>query len=287
MGHHYVPQHHLCGFENPDEPGMIWTYDKIAKTSKCLPIKSVAQQSGYYEKADEKALANQIEGPALHSLAALRRRQHVDVEGRIRLAIYIASLMMRVPRRRTKALEMFPDALDSTVSRFRKELEEWAASPDADAALAARRVAEIEAVKKKLADNPPSEVVELIRSPSPSPRYAERIYAMIYAMTWRILSSKSEKFITSDNPAYFFDAYGIGNPESEVCCPLAPDVGLHMSRQGKPCDLLFVQVRRAAVKEINRRVATGAERFVFSADPAPWLRSVCDKPEPHLSLIQW
>ena len=41
------------------------------------------------------------------------------------------------------------------------------------------------------------------------------------------------------------------------------------------------------VKEINRRVATGAERFVFSADPVPWLRSVCDKPEPYLSRIQW
>ena len=86
MGQHYVPQHYLCGFENPDEPGMTWTYDKIAKTSKRLPIKSVAQQSGYYEEADEMALANQIEGPALHSLAALRCRQHVDVEGRIRIA---------------------------------------------------------------------------------------------------------------------------------------------------------------------------------------------------------
>ena len=283
MGQHYVPQHYLCGFENPDEPGMTWTYDKIAKTSKCLPIKSVAQQSGYYEEADEMALANQIEGPALHSLAALRRRQHVDVEGRIRLANYIASLMTRVPRRRTKAFEMFPDVLDSTASRLRKQLEQWADSPDADAALAALGIADIEAVKKKLADNPPSEVVELIRSPWSSLRYA----VLLYDMTWRIISCNSKKFITSDNPAYFFDAYGIGNPESEVCCPLAPDVGLHMSRQGEPCGLLFVQARRAVVKEINRRVATGAERFVFSADPAPWLRSVCDKPKPYLSRIQW
>ena len=158
MGQHYVPQHYLRGFEVSDQPGAIWTYDKIATTSKCLPIKLVAQQSGYYEEADETALASQIEGPALHSLAALRRRQHVDVEGRIRLAIYIASLMTRVPRRRTKALEMFPDVLDSTVSRFRKQLEQWAASPDADAALTARGIAEIEAVEKKLADNPPSSV---------------------------------------------------------------------------------------------------------------------------------
>ena len=66
MGQHYVPQHYLRGFEVSDQPGMIWTYDKIAKTSKSLPIKLVAQKSGYYEEADETALANQIEGPALH-----------------------------------------------------------------------------------------------------------------------------------------------------------------------------------------------------------------------------
>ena len=84
MGQHYVPQHYLRGFEVSDQPGMIWTYDKIAKTSKSLPIKLVAQKSGYYEEADETALANQIEGPALHSLAALRRRQRVDDDSRIR-----------------------------------------------------------------------------------------------------------------------------------------------------------------------------------------------------------
>ena len=283
MGQHYVPQHYLRGFEVSDQPGMIWTYDKIAKTSKSLPIKLVAQKSGYYEEADETALANQIEGPALHSLAALRRRQRVDDDSRIRLATYMASLMMRVPRRRAKAKEIFPEVLQSTVSRFRKQLEQWAASPDTDPALVARRLAEIESAERKFAVDLPSEVMERIRSPWPSRRYVE----LLYAMTWRVICSNSEKFITSDNPAYFFEAYGIGSLESEVCCPLAPDVGLHMSRQGEPGGLLFVAGRRAMVKEINRRVATGAVRFVFSADRAPWLKRVCNKPNPYLSRIRW
>ena len=208
MGQHYVPQHYLRGFEVSDQPGMIWTYDKIAKTSKSLPIKLVAQKSGYYEEADETALANQIEGPALHSLAALRRRQRVDDDSRIRLAIYMASLMMRVPRRRAKAKEIFPEVLQSTVSRFRKQLEQWAASPDTDPALVARRLEEIESAERKFAVDLPSEVVERIRSPWPSRRYVE----LLYAMTWRVICSNSEKFITSDNPAYFFEAYGIGSP---------------------------------------------------------------------------
>ena len=207
----------------------------------------------------------------------------MDDGSRIRLATYIASLMMRVPRRRAKAREMFPDVLQSSASRIRKQWEQWAASSDADPALVALGFAEIETAERKFAVDPPSEVVGLIRSPWPSLKYV----ALLYAMTWRVIGSNSEKFITSDNPAYFFEAYGIGSPESEVCCPLAPDMVLHMCRQGEPGGLLFVHGRRATVKEINRRVATGAERFVFSADPATWLRSVCDKPKPYLSRILW
>ena len=41
MGHHYIPQHYLRGFEVSGQPGMIWMYNKTAKTSKFLPIKSV------------------------------------------------------------------------------------------------------------------------------------------------------------------------------------------------------------------------------------------------------
>ena len=141
---------------------------------------------------------------------------------------------------------MFPDVLQSTVSRIRKQ---WADSFDADPVLVARGFEEIETAARKFAVDPPSEVVELIRSPRPSPRYV----ALLYVMTWRIIVSNSEKFITSDNPAYFFEVYGIGSPE--VCCPLAPDMGLHMSDQGEPGGLLFVHGRRATVKEINRRVA--------------------------------
>ena len=44
MGHHYIPQHYLRGFEVSGQPGMIWMYNKTAKTSKCLPIKRKFQR---------------------------------------------------------------------------------------------------------------------------------------------------------------------------------------------------------------------------------------------------
>ena len=258
-------------------------YDKIAKTSKCLPITLVAQESGYYEDADETALANQIEGPAIRSLGALRRQEHVDDESRIRLALYMAALMTRGPRWRAKALNIFPEVLQSTVSRYRKQLEQWAESPEADPSMIDQWSTELATVERKFAVDPPPEVVNKIRSPWPSLRYVQ----LLDSMTWRIIGSNAAQFVTSDNPAYFLEAYGIGTPEAEVCCPLAPDVALHMSRQGEPRGLYFVRGRKFLVKEINRRVATGAERFVFSAEAAPWLRSVCDKTKPYLSCIRW
>ena len=258
-------------------------FDKTAKISRCLPIKSVAQESGYYEEADEQALANQIEGPALRALGALRRQERVDDDGRIRLASYVASLMTRVPRRRAKGLELFPEALRSTVSRFRKQFEQWADNPEIDPSLVAQWSAEIETLERRFTVDPPPEVINQVRSPWPSLRYVQ----VLDAMTWRIISSNAAKFVTSDNPAHFFEAYGIGTPEAEVCCPLAPDVALHMSRQGEPRGLYFSRGRKYLVKEINRRVATGAERFVFGSEAAPWLRGVCDKARPSLSGIRW
>ena len=178
MGHHYIPQHYLRGFEVSDQPGTIWMYDRTAKKSKCLPIKVVAQEPGYYEEADETALADQIERPALRSLAALRRRQRLDNDDRRRLAIYIASLIVRVPRRRAKADAIYPDTLQETATRHREQWKQRADSSDSDSAVVALGLAEIERIERKFAADRPAEVEKLIRSPWPSPRFVELLYTM-------------------------------------------------------------------------------------------------------------
>ena len=43
MGHHFVPQRYLKGFQSPEKPAWIWAFDKKAQTAKHLPIKQVAQ----------------------------------------------------------------------------------------------------------------------------------------------------------------------------------------------------------------------------------------------------
>jgi hypothetical protein len=119
MGNHYVPWHYLRHFEAPEQPGMIWTYDKTGGAQKLLPIIAVAQAKGFYDPEDEAALNTQVEAPALASLAKLRRRELLDGDGRARLALYIATLMLRVPRRRRKTLELVPSVLKDTTDKLR------------------------------------------------------------------------------------------------------------------------------------------------------------------------
>jgi hypothetical protein len=71
MGHHYVPSQYLRGFATPDNPEMIWMYDKTSGLSKRVPIKAVAQAANYFDPQTETALARFVEGPAQGALAKL------------------------------------------------------------------------------------------------------------------------------------------------------------------------------------------------------------------------
>lgn len=284
MGSHYVPRHYLRQFEVPEQPGMIWTYDKTGKPEKLLPIVKVAQAKGFYDPDDEAALNNEVEAPALESLAKLRRRELLDSDERVRLAVYVATLMLRVPRRRRKALELVPSVLKDTTDRFRARLKKWAADPNADRALVARRLAEVDLAETKLATDLPTEVHQQIRSPWPKQHYVE----LIHAMTWRLLIAVgSDYFVTGDSPAYFHEAYGLGTDNTEISLPLAPDVALHACRQGRPEELHFINAKGGLVKETNRRIVSVTERFVFCHRPTSWIPTVAAKTNPYLSHIKW
>ena len=192
--------------------------------------------------------------------------------------------MMRVPRRRRKALEMVPLVLARTVAGFRAQLDKWAQSPNIDKALVVRRFAELEQAHERLYRESPAAVIDLIRSPWPREQYVE----LIFAMMWRVVMADSaNRFLTSDNPAFFFEAYGLGNPESEVTFPLASDLALVASWQGPRGGFEFVQAKPILVREVNRRVASGANRFVFYHERCHWIATLAEKPRPFLSRIKW
>jgi hypothetical protein len=283
MGRHYVPQRYLRNFEVPERPGFIWLHDKQSRKSHLAPIAKVAQSKNYYSPDVEEAL-RQVEGLANAVIAKLLTNESVSVVERFSLTLYIATMIKRVPYRRRKFMELYPGVLKNTVDEVREEITRAATGAGLDDEWLARRMDELETARTKLEGRPPDNIVEEMREPWPSPD----MLAAIFRMPWRVLVTGGPTFfMTSDNPVFFFDAYGLGTPDAEISFPLSPTHALHGCWQPAASPLIFLDATERLVREINRRVASTTGRLAFSHQNAEWIMPTLQKPNPYLSRIIW
>ena len=107
-------------------------------------------------------------------------------------------------------------------------------------------------------------------------------------MSWRIVMAPAgSSYLTGDAPASFLESLGLKNDEAEVVFPLASHVALHMCWQGPPGGTIRLPTSAAIVKEVNRRVAVDAVRFVFYHERQEWVARLANNPAPYLSRIRW
>ena len=110
----------------------------------------------------------------------------------------------------------------------------------------------------------------------------------VFNMAWRVLEAKGEiMYMTSDNPAFYFESYGLGTENSELTFPLSTTQCLHACWQGPKADLRFLEAKQTFVKEVNRRAASTTERLAFYHQDADWLQPLLKKKSHYLSRIQW
>ena len=284
MGHHYVQQSYLRCFRTPEDPDKIWMYDKSLKKFKLLPIKSVAQSSGFYSEKDERALSEKIEGPAQNPLEQLRNGRQLEVQDRQVVAVYLESMIKRVPHTRKKMLEIAPRVKNELLARIRDNPESLKSFASQYNLTQQELLHTIKHWEQKFDSKPLSIQSNMIRRQWISPV----VNYYIFSMTWRVLTADdSNRFLTSDNPVFFDKGYGLKNLNGEFSFPLSSDVALHGSWQGPQEGLIFVQGRPRLVKEINRRVVFGAERFVFYHQNPRWVSVVAEKKKPRLNRIKW
>lgn len=282
MGHHYVPQKYLRGFAEIGNDEAIWMYDKKLHKFSNPRIKSVAQEAGFYSEEVEQQLNDIIERPANRVLDKLRNKQNIDEINRIHLSTYIATMMKRVPKRRTMALSLAPGVIDKTINEVRSQVEQWASNTE-NKSLAERRLNEIKQIEESLRNKIPEFMIDQIRLPWAT----QEMIDLIGAMSWYVVSSKEDFFVTSDNPAYFFEGYGIATQKSEVTFPISRDLALFTSWQGKQNSTVYLEAKPRLVREAQRRLVSGAERFVFSHRKEDWIAKISDNPKPYLSRILW
>lgn len=282
MGKHYVPQEYLRGFSSDPDRTAVWMFDKLTETWSNPAIKRIAQQRDYFAPEVETRLTQLVEFPGNGALNVLRSGELPDEAGGGALLSYIAVMMMRVPRKRRQSLSLVPGSIDQVVDRTKQELLELA-TPETE-----RRVAslllELDRIAARLHADLPEQMKAHIDNPWPS----EQVLKGIHSMCWRLVTVPADApLITSDNPAFYFSAYGIGSPESEMTFPISPSLVLLGSRQGPEGQVSRLLGKRPIAKEVNRRMAVGAERFVFCHRRLPWVSAIAKRTEPDLNRILW
>jgi hypothetical protein len=213
----------------------------------------------------------------------LCRAKAISSDERAQISLYIATMLMRVPRRRRKNRELIPGVLEGIVNALRASISQLRQRDGTNENLLVQRLRELESIHEEYLRQPPAAVLDLIEAPWPS----DNIHAAIHAMTWRIASNPEVQLLTSDNPAYFFDQYGLGSPESELTFPLTSQAVLFGSWRGPREGLIHLEVRPTFIREANRRIAYGAERLVFYHADEEWVSTVAMKPSPKLNRIEW
>lgn len=278
MGQHYVPQSYLRRFADCSDEGKVWTYDKEKPEDapRLLPIKNVAQSSGFYTPQTEAYLNRIVEQPAAAPIAQLIQGERICGVDRLTVAIYIQIMMTRVPHARTVFHHMAPDIARAIVDESKSDPPNIPSGMD-------------EAEFSSLLDDWQHDIVHGNRTDAlmRGQVILKDNVDMIYSMAWRVMYSDGARaFVTGDNPVWFTETSGLMHPDGEINFPFFPNAALHASWIGRS-DLTFLSGSQYAVEEINRRIACGAERFVFAGIADVDVNALTTKPPPALHPFPW
>jgi len=281
MGHHYIPQYYLRGFcQNFGRT--IWVYDKLESCRFSTQVKSIANICGFYSPELEKYLSEEIENPANQVLDKIRNREIPTPYDKITLSRYIAVMWKRVPSGRKSFKSQAPKVASKLRDKFHRQLDEIVAINPSKEDLARQRKAEIDEILNAYSNDPPEDVWhQLVRA-----EQTPRMIAAIATMSWKFLTfDKNPVFLTCDNPVFIFRSLGVGRPESELSFPLSMHIILWATRRlDRTKD--YIPATPAIVKEMNRRTASVATRYVFHAKDEGWILPFLSKKSWRLNRIQ-
>jgi hypothetical protein len=234
---HFLPAFYLKAFEDAD--GKLWCYDKTSNKIFSGKARSLGFENGLYHPespADknkyEDWLTEEIENPALLLLKQLRNKEipkKEDREDRIKLARYLASLLVRTPVYITHLKKQFD-------KEFR--LIDWAlAQQKYDMEIHGKFFSNeedyVECMQYTLNGKIETVVTRDFTLKSMS-WCVENISILMARMCWALIESPDKKsFVTSDNifKVYnpHFGAAGLGLPGSMLHIPISRKLTLRMT----------------------------------------------------------
>lgn len=286
MGHHYTPKAHLKRFEAVEKTDHIWMYDKVKKTSKMLPIDAVAQEKDFYPGDVEEWLNTAIEIPGNAGIRNLLDGKHLDNQDKENIATFFVNMITRGPRQRAKSEDLGKQQVLPEVFReTRKLFAEAPAETQLELLQKQELMQKIDQLESDWSARTPDSITRLIRTPHKSSGTTEGISKMAWEL---IPAPPNMRFVTSDTPAHMFDWMGISRPESEYTITLSSGLALVAHNQGMPGEIRRNGMAKPhLVKEINRRIISTTQRFVFSSRSEFWIELMAKNPNLHLNAIRW
>ena len=263
MGHHYLPQFYLRGFSDGNT---IWVHDRLESRTFGSQPKTVANETKMYTAELEQYLANVVEDPAKPAIERVRGRLPLTEAERGYLANYVVALWKRVPEGRTRVAERMPEVAADVRMNLHEELAAAVADNPSLSALAEARKQQVDRITSAYQSNPQPDVWQQSLAEASSARVTDSLLSM----EWRFLCSDQAQFITCDNPVFFFSHEGIGRPTSELTIPFSSTIALWANRRSMTAPP-HLRATPAIVREINRRTASNATRFVYSERNEKWM----------------
>ena len=266
---HYIPKEYLRHFASANDPEKVHMFDKESARWTLTNVLNAGAWSGFYRGEDEEWLSNEIEFPALAALDRLRAGQPIDSDDRHRVALYLESMIKRVPSTRRELLMGAPKAL----TRLREGTEE----------LSHKYETTPHVIREALDRLEEEQLREPLSMTSEITRYQwtnQEVIDVLLGMDWTVLVAHGpDAFLTGDNPAFLPWRDGLQKPGSQLAFPLSSSAALVADRRKSRAALVgHIDAISAQVKEINRRMIFASNRFIYSHRELPWVKKVLKNP---------
>ena len=241
-----------------------------------LPVMRAGQRMDFYPPGEEARLAK-IEQSALGPLNRLRNRSKLDLGGRGAVGKYLVAMIARTERARLRMADYLSSDIASAKGNPELTAKRWN-GPEASMLDYLRKIEE------GLEGDPLRTTQPLLHQVLEFPG----VQAHVLQMHWEIFTAASpEQFLTSDSPVFVGGDTGLKPPRGEFRFALASDVALVGSWQGRRGGLQFLKGSPGLIREFNRYVISGADRWLYFHEKADWVPKVVMNPSTRIGRRPW
>jgi hypothetical protein len=251
--HHFVPRFYLRGFADQSKPDAVWVYEKGGVSPKLISVHNTALEKDFYSFREADGSVNrekyegmlaEIENTCAPIIRKLTRRERIDSDKRVFLALFAAAMAVRVPRFRSEVLRSIADQIGA-IERARQDRT---------------RLHRVVVDRGLLLDMSFHGIFDLTDH--------------LGALSWVYIEAPpGSAFVTSDCPLTISDidtepglllATDLLNPLAQIAFPLTSTIALTASwkRHGDA----FGIVDDDDVQQINMRTILFATRYVYATE---------------------